>query len=83
MFERKKQVATVFWQLMVTDQSDAHLEMLLSASCILMVRVAVDSEAFHVAKSSVWRAQEMCGERLVLMSFMKTTKRGGGGGGGG
>ena len=75
MLEREKQVATVFWQLVVRHQSDAHLEVLLSSSCILTEAAEVDSEAFHIAKSSAWRALEMCRERLVVMSFMKTTKR--------
>ena len=64
MLEREKQVAAVFFQLMVKYQCDAHLEVLLSASCILMIAVAVD---FHIAKSSAWRVLEMCRERLVVM----------------
>ena len=75
ILEREKEVATVFWQLIVTHQSGAHLEVLLSTSCILTVPVAVDSEACHNAQSLVWRALEMCWERLVALSLMKTTKR--------
>ena len=74
MLERENQVATIFCQLMVTNQSDGLLEV-LSASCILTVTVAVDSEAFHMAKSSAQTALEMCRERLVEMSFTKTAKR--------
>ena len=75
MLGKEKQVATVFWQLMVTHQSDAHLEVLLSVSCIVKVTVAVDSEAFHIVKSSAWRDLKTCREKLVVMSFMKATKR--------
>ena len=37
--------------------------------------VTVDCEAFLCAKSSAWRAVEMCWEKLVVMSFMKMTKK--------
>ena len=34
----------------------------------LTVAVVVDSEAFHIAKSSARRALEMCREKLVVLS---------------
>ena len=67
-------VATVFLQLMVTYQSGAHLEVLLRPSCTLKIAVTVDSEAFNTAKSSTWRALEMCTEGFVVLSLMKMTK---------
>ena len=41
---------------------------------ILSVAVAVASKAFHIAKSSAWRALETFWERLVVISLMKTKR---------
>ena len=55
---RRRSRWPVYWQL-VTHQFDAHLELFLRASCMLMVVTVVNSEAFRISKSLAWRAQEV------------------------